>query len=212
MARALDRVGERWALLVVRELLLGPKRFTDLRAGLPQVGPDVLSARLRGLEEAGVVRRDKLPPPAAARVYGLTERGRELEPVVLALGRWGSAEPLPPGDAVLSPDALMVALKTLFEPAAAGDGAARFELRLGEHRYRVRVEGGRLEVERGGAEPADPTVETDVATLAALLWHGRPLEEAQRAGDLRLTGSARAFARFLRLLPLAPAAESRAQR
>src|SRR5437667_12278728 len=91
VARALDVVGERWALLVVRELLLGPKRFTDLRAGLPHVGPDMLSQRLRELEQAGVLRRGKLPPPASARVYELTERGYELEPVVLALGQIGRA-------------------------------------------------------------------------------------------------------------------------
>src|ERR1700739_2203218 len=86
VARALDVVGERWALLVVRELLLGPKRFTDLRAGLPRLGPDILSQRLRELEDAGVVRRDQLPPPAGSRVYRLTDWGRELEPVVLGLG------------------------------------------------------------------------------------------------------------------------------
>src|SRR5919107_2204104 len=93
VARALDIVGERWALLVVRDLLLGPKRFTDLRAGLPHVSPDVLSQRLRELEEAGIVRRTKLPPPAGARVYELTERGRGLQPIVIELGRWGSATP-----------------------------------------------------------------------------------------------------------------------
>ena len=79
IARALDAVGDRWALLVVRELLLGPKRFTDLRAGLPRVSPDVLAQRLRELEAVGVLRRDSLPPPAASQVYELTERGRELE-------------------------------------------------------------------------------------------------------------------------------------
>src|SRR5213075_2693551 len=88
IARALDVVGERWALLVVRELLLGAKRFTDLRAGLPGLSADVLAQRLRDLEAAGVVQRDTLPPPAASRVYELSDRGRELEPVILALGRW----------------------------------------------------------------------------------------------------------------------------
>src|SRR5882724_9674006 len=90
IARALDLVGERWALLVVRELVLGPKRFTDLRAGLPNLSPDVLAQRLRELERAGVALRRKLPPPAGSWVYELTDWGRELEPVVLALGRWGS--------------------------------------------------------------------------------------------------------------------------
>ena len=99
IARGLDLVGERWALLVVRELILGPKRFTDLRVGLPQLSADVLAERLRDLEVAGVVQRRKLPPPAGSRVYELTAWGQELEPVVLAIGRWGSRAPFPPGDA-----------------------------------------------------------------------------------------------------------------
>src|SRR3981081_569297 len=90
VSHALDVIGERWALLVVRELLLGPKRFTDLRTGLPHLSADVLSQRLREPERAGSVGRAKLPPPAGSRVYELTEWGRDLEPVVLDLGRWGS--------------------------------------------------------------------------------------------------------------------------
>ena len=134
VARALDLVGERWALLVVRELLLGPKRFTDLRAGLPQVGPDVLSQRLRELEAAGLVSRRTLAPPSAARVYELTERGRELEPVILELGRFGSVAPFPDGDATFGPDALAIALKTLYEPGGAG---ASIALRLGGQEFRA---------------------------------------------------------------------------
>src|SRR5688572_32862025 len=90
MPRALDRVGERWALLIVRELLLGPKRFTDLRAGLPNASPNVLSQRLRELEAHGVLRRRRLGPPARAWVYELTDWGQELEPLIVQLGRWGS--------------------------------------------------------------------------------------------------------------------------
>jgi DNA-binding HxlR family transcriptional regulator len=142
IARALDLVGERWALLVVRELVLGPKRFTDLRAGLANLSPDVLSQRLRGLEGAGIVRRRTLPPPAASRVYELTDWGRELEPVVLALGRWGSRAPFPPGDEPLGIDALILALRTLFDPRAADGLRASYELRLGEQRFHARVAGG----------------------------------------------------------------------
>src|ERR1700742_1135158 len=115
IARALDVVGERWALLVVRELLLGPKRFTDLRAGLAHVGPDMLAQRLRELEAAGIVRRATLPPPAAAEGYELTPRRADLEPVVLALGRWGSVAPVPP-DADIGTDAFVIALETLYAP------------------------------------------------------------------------------------------------
>ena len=196
IARALDLVGERWALLVVRELLLGPKRFTDLRAGLPHVGPDVLAQRLRDLEASGILRRAKLPPPAAAQVYELTERGLELEPVVLALGRWGSRTPSPEG-AELGPDAAMLALKTMFDPGAAAGLTARYDVRLGEYRYDVRVADGRLDIARGSADGADAVIETEVpGLLAAVLWHGESAEL------LTLQGSREAFDRFARLFPL----------
>ena len=202
IARALDLVGERWALLVVRELLLGPKRFTDLREGLPHVSPDVLSQRLRELEDADVLRRAKLPPPAGARVYELTERGRELEPVILALGRWGSGAPFPPGDARLGPDSAVIALLTVFEPSVAGGVEASYELRLGEHPFRARVGGGRIEFARGAAEDPDAAIATDPGTLVNVLWHRRELEDAERAGELAIEGDRRAAKRFLSLFPI----------
>jgi DNA-binding HxlR family transcriptional regulator len=194
IARALDTVGERWALLVVRELLLGPKRFTDLRAGLPGVSTDILSQRLRELEAAGVVRRGKLPPPAAARIYELTERGQALEPVILELGRWGSVAP---GEGDIGPDALAIALKTLFDPTAADGLSASYELRFGEQRFRVGVAGGRLDVARGAAESPVATFEAEPKALAGVLWHGRAPD-----GDVTITGDRAAAERFLRLFPL----------
>jgi DNA-binding HxlR family transcriptional regulator/putative sterol carrier protein len=198
-------VGERWALLVVRELVLGPKRFTDLRAGLPHLSADVLSQRLRELEQVGVVQRRKLPPPASARVYELTDWGRELEPVLLALGRWGSRSPLPPEPPALGVDAVAVALKTMFDPAGLGDSGAerRYQLRLGEHEFALRVSGAAIELERGTADAPKATIETDPSTLAALLWHGHPVDEALAAGTLRIEGSKREVGRFLRLFPAA---------
>jgi DNA-binding HxlR family transcriptional regulator len=202
VARALDIVGERWALLVVRELLLGPKRFTDLRAGLPHVSPDILAQRLRELEESGIVRRGKLPPPAGSRIYELTDRGRELEPIVIALGRFGSVAPFPPGDAEIGVDAVVIALKSLFAPGAADGVSASYELRLGEQRFRVRVADGRIDVVRGSAQAPDAIIETDPGTLATVLWHGRKLDEARRGGDLAITGDRRAVTRFVGLFPL----------
>jgi DNA-binding HxlR family transcriptional regulator len=206
VARALDVVGERWALLTVRELLLGPKRFTDLREGLPHVSPDVLSQRLRELERDGIVVRRKLAPPAGSRVYDLTDRGRELEPVVLALGRWGSTSPFPPGEPGLGVDSAILALRTLFDPSAADDLAATYELRLADQPFSARIADGRLEVARGGVEQPDAVIETDTGTLSALLWHERRLPEALRSGDVEIKGSRSAVERFLRLFPL-PSAE-----
>jgi DNA-binding HxlR family transcriptional regulator len=200
LARALDLVGERWALLVVRELLLGPKRFTDLRLGLPTASQNVLSYRLHELEEAGVVRRRRLGPPASTWVYELTERGSELEPAVLHLARWGSRTPLT-SDAELSTDALILALRTTFDPAAGGDLRASYELRLGNDRFHAGVADGRIELSRGGADRPDAVIETSATTLRSLVFGGRSLADAQRSGDLKLEGHHEAAARFLGLFP-----------
>ncbi len=202
VARALDVVGERWALLVVRELLLGPKRFTDLRAGLPRVTPDVLAQRLRELEAAELVRRDGLPPPAASRVYALTPAGLELEPVVLALGRWGSRRAFPDGDAVFGADSAVLGLKTLFDAGADAELDARIELRLDAQRYAARVAGSGFAVARGEADAPDAVIETDPGTLAAVLWHGAALTSTLRSGALRISGDRRVAERFLALFPL----------
>ena len=201
-AHALDIIGERWALLVVRELLLGPKRFTDLRAGLPAVSPNVLAQRLRELERAGVLRRRKLPPPAASKVYELTEWGMELEPVIVRLGRWGARSPSKPRDAALGVDSLVLSFRTMFAPHAAEGLRASYELRLGEDVFVAVVDDGRFEITRGSAEKPDATIESDAATLAALVYEGRELAEALRAGEVKIEGDEAAVERFVRLFPL----------
>lgn len=201
-AHALDLVGERWALLVVRELLLGPKRFTDLRAGLPGASPNVLAQRLRELEGAGIVRRRKLPPPAASRVYELTEWGEELEPVIVRLGRWGARSPSKPRDAALGVDSLVLSMRTMFDPGAAEGFGASYELRFGEDRFCAVVDEGRFEISRGSADHPDAIVEADSDTIAGLLYAGRSLAEALDSGDLKVEGDRSAFERFLGLFPL----------
>jgi DNA-binding HxlR family transcriptional regulator len=201
-AHALDLVGERWALLVVRELLLGPKRFTDLRLGLPHASPNVLAQRLRGLEAAGVVRRGKLPPPAASRIYELTEWGQDLEPVIIALGKWGVRSPSKPPDAELGVDSLILSFRTMFDPERAAGLGASYEFRLGEDRFRAEVAGGRLEIERGSAERPDATVETDAGTLAALVYDDLELGDALSSGELEINGDREAVERYLALFPL----------
>src|SRR3954469_23667033 len=169
IAYALDLVGERWALLIVRELLLGPKRFTDLRAGLPNASPNVLAQRLRELEQAGIVRRRKLPPPAASSVYELTDGGRELKPIAVSLGAWALRSPSFPADAPVSTDSVILALETFFDAGAAVDLTARYELRLGESTFHVRIADRRIEVDRGPAGEPDAVFETDAATLSGLI-------------------------------------------
>jgi DNA-binding HxlR family transcriptional regulator/putative sterol carrier protein len=203
IARALDVIGERWALLVVRELLLGPRRYTDLRSGLPNASPNVLSERLRELERAGVVRRRKLPPPAASRVYELTDWGLGLEETVTALGHWAARSPTPPSDApIVSAASIILALRARFDPAAAQGLRAGYELRLGEDRFRIDVGDEELEAVRGGADGADATIETDPDTLGAVLWGDLSLTDAQRSGKLAVEGDKAAVRRLVRLFPI----------
>jgi DNA-binding HxlR family transcriptional regulator len=198
IAHALDLVGERWALLVVRELLLGPKRFTDLRDGLPNASPNVLAQRLRELEQAGVVRKRKLPPPAASQVYELTDWGHELDEVLLALGRWGARAPGPADGVGMSFDAHILSLQTLFRPELAGDLVATFQLRFGDDAFIADVRGGRLFVERGEANAPDATIDGDIGALLAVV-HGRlELEDA----GLTISGDREAAERFMELFPL----------
>ena len=201
IARALDVVGERWALLVVRELVLGPKRFTDLRTGLLGVSTDVLSQRLRQLEQAGVLRQVTLPPPGATRAYELTDRGRELEPVLHALGRWGSREPFPATDREMTVDAFAVALSTVFDSARARDLDATLALVLDGDPLVAEVHDGLLRVRRGQAEHPQVRIESSVAALREVLWHGRPLTEAEADGSVTVAGLRSVARRFLSLFP-----------
>ena len=201
-AHGLDLVGERWALLVVRELMLGPKRFTDLRVGLPQASPNVLAQRLRDLEQAGVVQRRRLPPPAASAVYELTDWGLELEPVLQSLGRWASRSPLMPEGASIGLDSFVLALRTMFSSAAAEGLTATYELRLGVHTFRVRIAASEFDIARGTAEDADAVVVGEVEALASVVFGDRPLAEAIRDGDLEVGGDTAAVARFVGLFPL----------
>jgi DNA-binding HxlR family transcriptional regulator len=203
IAHGLDLVGERWALLVVRELLLGPKRYTDLRSGLPKASPNVLSQRLGELERAGVIRRRKLPPPAGARVYELTDWGRELEQPLISLGHWAARSPSGlPIDASIGADSMILALRSRFDPGAAPGLCARYELRLGEDRFQIEIVDDEIRVARGGVDHATVTVDTDPDTLAAVLWGGQPLRAAQRSGKMTLVGGKTAAERFMRLFPM----------
>jgi DNA-binding HxlR family transcriptional regulator/putative sterol carrier protein len=201
-AHALDLIGERWALLVVRELILGPKRFTDLRAGLPGISPNVLTQRLEELEHAGVLRRRKLPPPAAAWVYELTEWGLQLENVIMALGRWGARSPVLLQGHPLSIDAVILSFRTMFSSDAAAGFKATLELRIGEDRFRAEIAKGEMHLTRGTAATPDAIIETDANTLVMVAYAGRKFADAVRQGDLKVEGDKVIAKRFLSLYPL----------
>ncbi|MEV1115903.1 winged helix-turn-helix transcriptional regulator [Actinosynnema sp. NPDC049800] len=188
VAHALDVLGERWALLIVRDLLLGPKRFTDIQTGLTGAGPNVLTTRLNALLAAGVVRKRTLPPPAGSRVYELTEWGAELEPIVIALGMWGARSPVLRPEGELRADSLMLSVLGGLDPASLGPDGGVFEVRLGQDTFTVTVRDA-VRVTRGQATgPLDATVDTDSNTLGALMAGEDDAASAIAAGRVVLGG------------------------
>jgi len=200
-AHALDLIGERWALLVVRELILGARRFTQLRTGLPGISPNVLSQRLEELEQASIVLRRKLPPPASVWVYELTDWGRELEPLIQAIGRWAARSPGLPQGRPMSVSSLILSLRTMFDAKAARGLKAKIELRLGEQQFLARIARGRMDISGSTQEP-DAVIESDQNALAAVVYGGRKLAEALRSGDIKLKGDTALVKRFVALFPL----------
>jgi DNA-binding HxlR family transcriptional regulator len=203
-AYALDLVGDRWALLVVRELVLGPKRFTDLREGLPGIGPNVLSQRLKELEEVGVLTRRVLPPPAGSTVYELTEWGAELEDIIVGLGRWGARSPELPREAEMRPEWLVLGLRAIFDPDNE-PVPALYELRFGDEVFWARVEDGSLRVGRGEAtEPDAVMMVEDVHSVTKLMRGELKPAAALRSGVVKVDGDRAAFDRFLSLFRFPP--------
>ena len=192
VARSLDVVGERWALLVVRELLLGPKRFSDLLAGLPDASPNVVSQRLRDLTEHGVVRRRDVGPPTRVRLYELTDWGRELEPVVLHLGRWGARAPQPATRRPLGIASLVLSLKTAFDPSRADDESATYELRIDDEVFVLTLADGTLDVRRGTAHDPDAIIVTTRTALTVAIEGLGTLDDLIDAGHLDITGDRQA--------------------
>lgn len=170
-------VGERWALLVIRELLLGPQRFSDLRLALPNASSNLVADRLHELEGHGVVHRRKLPPPAASSVYELTAWGRELEPIVLALGDWGARVPLPTTPTTLSATSVLLFLRSAARPdPEAATTVCRLE--LDDRVWTVRAEAGRVQVHAGEPDEPNACLRTDPKTLNAILENPGKLDAA----------------------------------
>ncbi|WP_448005984.1 winged helix-turn-helix transcriptional regulator [Agromyces bauzanensis] len=207
-AQALDIVGERWALLVVRELTLGPRRYSDLLAAMPAIGTAVLAQRLADLVAAGVARRRALPAPLASRVYELTPWGAELEPVIRALGRWGAASPNLRRDLPISVATSVLALRTNVVPDRLPARDLRVSLRLDGRPFVAEVAGGSFTVEPGEAADVAATVVTDPITLARITLDGHPLEVAIADDEVRVDGDVDAAAALLGSFELPPVADT----
>ena len=200
LAQALDLIGGRWALLIVRDLLTGPKRFSELQDGLPGVPSNVLTARLRELEESGIVVRRAHARPGGGVVYDLTDFGRELEQPILRLGFWGARAmgPMHDGDH-FSTDSLALALRGMFRPEHA-DGTARlYEFKVAGTSLRARVDAGKVVVPSDSTDEPALVIEADPDVLAGLLSGEMTLDAARKSGNFQLHGTKAEAARLLEM-------------
>lgn len=183
-------------MLVLRELAYGPRRFSELKSDLPGISANVLTQRLAELEERGIVRKTRLPPPASVQVYEATEWGLEAAPVIAQLGKWAARSPLHDPTLPISHVAIMMSLETMLEPERARDMKARLGFRLGEASYVAQLGGGRLFIERGETSGCDLVFTAAPGELAAVIYGGAPLETIGLEGDIELAR------RFATLFPL----------
>jgi DNA-binding HxlR family transcriptional regulator len=198
LAHALELIGERWAPLVLRELWLGPRRFSGLRASLPGISANVLTQRLTELEERGLVRRKKLPPPASVQVYEATEWAMEAAPMLCELGRWASRSPGHDPRHPVSPVAIMMSMKVNFDPSLAGDFKGIVAFHFGDARYFAEVRDAQIRVERGDPTSADVTINCDPNALKPVLYGGAPVDTLQPEGNVEIAR------RFMTLFSLPP--------
>lgn len=201
----MELIGERWSLMIVRELMLGPRRFSDLRASLPGISAKVLTERLASLEEVGVLRREKLPPPAGVHVYALTKWGLAAEPALQELGRWAAMhsghDPLLP----LSPVSLMISMRTMFDAAAAGRMRATIGFGIAGEQFVSEVINGTIEVRRGEASAGSAVFRApNASVIAALLYAKIPPEDLEREGGLVIEGDRPLALRYAALFGLPP--------
>jgi len=182
-AHALELIGERWSLLVLRELMLGPRRFSELKGDLPGISANVLAQRLGELESRGLARRARLPPPASVQVYEATQWGLEAEPIVQALGRWAARSPRHDPTLPISGVSILLSFRTMFDPARARGLEARIGFVFGDMSYVLTIASGALTVARGNVEGCDAVFTGQPEQLAAVVYGGAPVETLQVDGD-----------------------------
>jgi len=197
-AHALELIGERWALLVLRELMLGPRRFSEIRADLPGISANVLTQRLGELEQRGLVRRRKLAPPASVQVYEATAWGLEAEPIVQALGRWAARSPGHDPTLPISGVSILLSFRTMISAKRAKGIDARIGFRFGADDYVARIKKGRIRVGRGSLDQCDAVFSGPPSALAAIVYGGAPLDLVGVTGDRALAE------KFTTLFPLPP--------
>jgi len=203
----MDIIGERWALFVIRELMFGPRRFSDLKAALPGISANVLTQRLEGLEEAGIVLRRKLPPPASAQVYELTEWGYEAEPLFRVVGRWAARSPrLMP--APMSVNSVILSLRTMFSSERAAGIDLCLGLVLDGMEFCAEVADGQLVIGPGSLAGCEAVVSGDQNALAGVIYGGASLAEMEAAGRLCISGNDARVEQFVQLFPLPERASS----
>jgi DNA-binding HxlR family transcriptional regulator len=196
VAHGLELIGERWALLIVRELLMGPKRFNALQTGILRASANVLSQRLQQMEQAGVVRHRRLGAPTNAWVWELTEWGYQLEPIVMAIGGWARSSPLLDQDGWFSPDALMLHLKARFRDDADMPHG-RYQLRMADDMYSIIIDQTAMRIMRGELDHPDATIESDLTTLTAVIKRREPFDQAVDNGRIVARGNRDTIRRLL---------------
>lgn len=201
-AHAMELVGERWSLLIIRELMFGPRRFADLRRTLAGISANVLTQRLAGLAAAGILLRRRLPPPTAAQVYELTPWGYESETAIMALGRWAARSPGHDPALPLSAASLMLSFRTMLSAERLGTGRADIGLQLGEDGFVARLGGGTITIARETPTEVGALLTGTPESIAAVVYGGQPLDDAVQAGDVLVEGSRARAEWFVTLFPL----------
>jgi DNA-binding HxlR family transcriptional regulator/putative sterol carrier protein len=202
-ALALELVGERWALLIVRELMFGPRRFSQLRASLPGISANVLTQRLEGLEVAGILVRRKLPPPADdVQVYELTPWGYESETAIQELGRWAVRSTQHDPTLPLSAASIMLSFRTMIDRSRSGKKPMTAGFKLGNEGFVARIDSDGISVERAEAKNTDFTIGAKPTALAAVVYGGMPVADAEAQGMVKLSGDRKLAQHFTTLFPL----------
>ena len=202
----MELVGERWSLLIVRELMFGGRRFGELKANLPGISANILTQRLEGLERSRVLVRRKLPPPASVQIYELTPWGYQSEIMIQELGRWAARSPDHDTTLPLSAASIMLSFRTMVSAERAGGESAEIGFVFGPEQFLATVAKGGISIRRADPAGAAVVFETDPVTLASIVYGGRPIADAEGAGALTLTGDRALAERFITFFVLPPKA------